>query len=842
MVSNAAMVVVTIFTKEGCAESTATRLDLESCQVPFQEIVLEPHEAQQVPEIYFDNDPVLGGVDELLNILQKWEVVTGKDGLPDIVPIKSGESEIHEYYQASSFAEEEKAGVRSPENSSSPCHANNSNHDAYDNVNHGASNPNDRRRSRKNEQPYDSYDLQTNRSQEKNRRGSNRHYENLYHQSRDRDNLRPDDRRLLFQEDEASSISSDYYHEQQQQQQHSPHVRQNGGSQNGSRELGHPSGPYQYQSRDSYLNQQPPDVYQQEHLYKRDPYQQHQQSLYFDQQAQHGRHPQAQPNQQQHRQQYPGEHQDHYRQPSQQRHQYRNHLPSRGTPPSFLQRPNRRSGLKADQYQRHSFHGRTLREEYEADDATITSPNNDDDISISSQQSFLRESMTSKSRREKSRAYANSRPRSFHGHGNRQKVMERERSFHGRTRHKDFEINDSPSVTNPNDDDSSVCSRQSCASRQSVSSAAGRGSRTPRTTPPSSTSPSSSQPSIRGAGMKRESSLRAGSLRDEMKREVSMRGSLHLHGSGGSLYGSMNNLSDDSEISDQGDVDIIKQNSNAKKECDDLSFSQNDLQSDEDLSLSPEELNDFEAMEDEAPVERSRPDYKRASSMKHINPHNYERDFMRSLNSNSFSNRNSKSSSDLNYSESKPDAFDGHASLRSVRRGLQGARSHSPMPSTGRARGGRRSGVRDIGDARSTSPSTSSERSDRLKFPTPMPRHQQQLATPLVRQPSLRSTAMRMAANNQSFNNSATSMWSNTTGRKEEYQHVVELPKGRVLSITEATLELLKILPRNDLKYNLTTYQNSFTGTVGTDTFKEVYNLSREDAEDLGKTLGAAKL
>lgn len=831
------MVVVTIFTKEGCAESEATRLDLKSCQIPFQEIVLEPHEAQQVPELYFDDDPVLGGVDELLNILQNWEVVIGKDGLPDIMPIKSGQSEINEYYQASSFTEEEQAGVGSPESSSSPCHQNNINYDEYDNVNHGSNNRNGRNRSRNNQQPFD---LHNNHTQEINRHGKNRHNEIPYHPPRDRD-----DRGPLFQEDESSSISSDYYHEQQQQQ-HSPHARLNGGSQYGNRGRGHPRGPYQNQSRDPYLNQQQPDAYQQQQGYNRDPYQRHQQSPYYEQQPQHAHHPQ---NQQHHRQQYPGEHQDHYRQPTQQHQHHRDNLPSRAAPPSFLQRPNRRSGLKADKYQRHSFHGRTLHEEYEADDATITSPNTDDDTSISSQPSLLRESMSSrKSQKEKSRAYTNSRPRSFHGHGNRRKTMEREHSFHGRTQHKHYEINDSASVTNPNDDESSVCSRQSYSSRQSVSSAADRGPRTPTTTPPSSMSPptsGSSKRSIRGVGMKRESSLRAGSLQDEMKREASMRGVGSLHGSGGSLYGSMNNISDDdSEISDQGDVNSINQNSNAKEECDDQSFSQNDLQSDEDFSLSPEELNAFESMEAEAPVERSRPNYKRASSMKHMNPRNYEREFMRSLNAGSFSNLNSKSSSDLNYSESKPAAFDGHASLRSIRRDRQSSRSHSPMLSTGRARGGRRPGVRNIGDARSTSPSTStSADSDRLKFPTPMPRQQQQqLATPLARQPSLRSAAMGMAANREIFNNSVTSMWSNTTGRKEEYKHVVELPKGRVLSITEATLELLKILPRNDLKYNLTTYQNSFTGTVGTDTFKEVYNLSREDAEELGKTLGAAKL
>ena len=124
-----------------------------------------------------------------------------------------------------------------------------------------------------------------------------------------------------------------------------------------------------------------------------------------------------------------------------------------------------------------------------------------------------------------------------------------------------------------------------------------------------------------------------------------------------------------------------------------------------------------------------------------------------------------------------------------------------------------------------------------------MPRPQmQQPPKEMLRQPSLRSAAMSIAAGRESFNASTTSMWSNRTGGKEEYKHVVELPKGRVLSIKEATLELLTILPRNDLKYNLTTYSKSFTGTVATDTFKEVYNLSREDAENLGKVLGQAKL
>lgn len=78
---------ITIFTREGCPNCQAVRLDLKLCHLPYEEIVLDPEEIQKAPLVYFDNQPIVGGVNELLDMLQDWEVVDGPDGKPTLVPM-----------------------------------------------------------------------------------------------------------------------------------------------------------------------------------------------------------------------------------------------------------------------------------------------------------------------------------------------------------------------------------------------------------------------------------------------------------------------------------------------------------------------------------------------------------------------------------------------------------------------------------------------------------------------------------------------------------------------------------------------------------------------------------
>jgi Protein of unknown function, DUF547/Domain found in Dishevelled, Egl-10, and Pleckstrin (DEP) len=80
---------ITILTKKDDLHCNSVRLDLIKCHLPFQEIELEPSEPQPVPEIFFDNNAVPGGINELLTILKKWEVVKDSDGQPMLVPIPS---------------------------------------------------------------------------------------------------------------------------------------------------------------------------------------------------------------------------------------------------------------------------------------------------------------------------------------------------------------------------------------------------------------------------------------------------------------------------------------------------------------------------------------------------------------------------------------------------------------------------------------------------------------------------------------------------------------------------------------------------------------------------------
>lgn len=65
-----AICLVTIFTKENCSVCEAAKDELLMRNIPFQEITLEATETQPVPEFFLNNDPVPGGLDELVYLME----------------------------------------------------------------------------------------------------------------------------------------------------------------------------------------------------------------------------------------------------------------------------------------------------------------------------------------------------------------------------------------------------------------------------------------------------------------------------------------------------------------------------------------------------------------------------------------------------------------------------------------------------------------------------------------------------------------------------------------------------------------------------------------------------
>lgn len=65
----------------------------------------------------------------------------------------------------------------------------------------------------------------------------------------------------------------------------------------------------------------------------------------------------------------------------------------------------------------------------------------------------------------------------------------------------------------------------------------------------------------------------------------------------------------------------------------------------------------------------------------------------------------------------------------------------------------------------------------------------------------------------------------------------VRLPDGRKTTVLKMTFRLREILPIADLKHNLGTYKNSFTGAQATEIFMKEYDISKQEAIQFGKSL-----
>ena len=65
------MGLVTIFTKEDCIICEAAKDELMIRNIPYQEITLDASETQPVPEFFLNNDPVPGGLEELVNLIEE---------------------------------------------------------------------------------------------------------------------------------------------------------------------------------------------------------------------------------------------------------------------------------------------------------------------------------------------------------------------------------------------------------------------------------------------------------------------------------------------------------------------------------------------------------------------------------------------------------------------------------------------------------------------------------------------------------------------------------------------------------------------------------------------------
>lgn len=109
---------------------------------------------------------------------------------------------------------------------------------------------------------------------------------------------------------------------------------------------------------------------------------------------------------------------------------------------------------------------------------------------------------------------------------------------------------------------------------------------------------------------------------------------------------------------------------------------------------------------------------------------------------------------------------------------------------------------------------------------------------------SIRMTRSSASASVRSFNSSTSASSTFHSGGTAVLfaDNMVELPLGNLMSNLEATAELKRILPVVDMKYNRTTYRNSFKGTSVADSFVEAFGITRKEAVDLGKSLVKARM
>lgn len=110
------------------------------------------------------------------------------------------------------------------------------------------------------------------------------------------------------------------------------------------------------------------------------------------------------------------------------------------------------------------------------------------------------------------------------------------------------------------------------------------------------------------------------------------------------------------------------------------------------------------------------------------------------------------------------------------------------------------------------------------------------------KQRSMRLVKNSASASVRSFNSNTSSTFYSGSTSAIYADNMVELPLGNLVSNLEATAELQRILPIVDMKYNRTTYRNSFKGTSVADAFVEAFGCTRKEAVDLGKSLVHAKM
>ncbi|CAB9511635.1 Protein of unknown function, DUF547 [Seminavis robusta] len=811
---------ITIFTKEDDPHCVAVRLDLKECHLPFQEIVLDPSERQTVPEIFFDNHPVPGGINELLTILQKWEVVEGPDGIPQLQPIRSSfrhHDPRNRYYdnhppQQQPYPHQQHDHHDHNDNQDFPRHTDpyrQPNHNSYDppppqshSSHHDA--PRSSRSSRRQEEQEPNEDEFHKRLHRRDNRRqpqpSSSHHSSTHNKN---------DRRDAFQKRDVYQRHSfhgrELRREVEQEMMFHPQQQQPDG---------HYDGNPDYDNNSNRNQQYPPEDDEEEdnggYGYLGDVTRANRPDNFL----------------------RGSDTSNHSTASNISNHSTANNISNHGS--AMLRNSRRRAFQQKTSYQRHSFHGKELllREQQKQQDRY-----KDDD------QPFVRRNSGGKpqqqqlqandNRREQFRSHNKYERHSFHGrelqkqHYNQQQELpmhsfrdsthsqDGTASVHSKQQDYDADGDLDPTFAEDEDDiynelhnhhhhqqDSNAesfhestnskfqNSQKSMLSARSLSNKSllldleeedeDESERTPimgRARQHRSKQDLNASSSIRDLSMSRSS------IRDLNISRSSIRSS--MHGSSAGNFNSSNasisteDLAYHEEASEHGDAATA---GGAAKPKPTSVFS---------LGASSPALNrSFRNSSSKSINARM---YGRATSMRYLGP---------------------KSSFDSTDSSSI--AHDTRS--RSMNLSNSSASSHLSNP-----------------------PSTAPRRSV-----SPVPTGRSKARTQALQRKSARTLSNRSLMNMMSAkgcDDSSSSMWSSSTGPPiKDDKRMVELPLGCLKSVLEATRELQRIFPRDSLKYNLTTYRESFTGSTAAATLQEAYGLSKEEARILGKSLHQAKL
>lgn len=934
---------ITIFTREGCPNCQAVRLDLKLCHLPYEEIVLDPEEIQKAPLVYFDNQIILGGVNELLDMLQDWEVVDGPDGKPTLQPMRRvGSTSAPSTHQDPYESANQHRNYRDSHNHQDPYRSQNSHHsNGYDRNDYSRG---DNYREDAYREDYRQRRQSSDCGHRDGRYGDENYRENSYrrdHHSHTGPNHHDSYRDPQRDNTHNNHLRDAYNHTQRNRDSYNDHYKN--------------SEPYREPARNDYPYREPQ---RNADHYDRDPYSQSQHSQYSqgphrsaDDPYRDSKHSYREP-QRNHDDPYGDSrhaynrsgHDDPYGQDSCTRrdgkHSQHN---SNHNDPYSQDIYSRRDGNHSQHSSSHNrdAHSRggynhsdekKYREESHRDPSSYDDPyrpengqkekapdrgNNNSmrdarsieaiqnrfqggagtykknasarDVygSLSRQNSAKREkpkaALPTLGRREKFQKKDSYERHSFHGNSLQRHVMKQDK-YHNDDRNGNTAVTTAP-------DRRDMFQKKTSYDRHSYSgktllqkhqSEMGEHGEAVVTTPVAANDrfgsrremfrrkTSYDRHSFHGKTLRQQEQQQQEekySPRQELKKSNSQRSAKgsasnalkgSVHGSskgGGSVQGSIHSRR-------SVHVDLDK---DSLADCEsEATFSSEDFAAEEDVRPYPEGGEDEEGKDysycsakdlDDALSRISQGSNPRRSSKSSLSPEDLMMDDDESERSSiSMHSRMSTQSND----KRKPTKVytignEGGSRLERFSRSLRqnSTKSLNSAMSLGKASSMRYLNANDKTSSADSDDGTRARRRNTLTntrsmSPAPPGGSKKSMNSGLR---AARSAALLKKSSRNNMNSSinsqssASSIWSISQGPAlKEDKRCVELPLGNIVPILDSVQELKRIIPLGNLKHNLTTYRNSVTGTTLCDTFQERYNISKREAEDLGKSLRQAKL